>query len=764
MKRFKKQYIPLFILCAGFVAFFAIPPKRDILYPEEFRSFVIVDRDSKILREVLSKDYKTSIWTSLDNMSEWIIEATIIYEDKRFRTHSGVDVIALARALIENIKAGRIVSGGSTITMQVAKMAISFKNRNLFTKLYEILYALKLELYLNKKDILEIYLNRAPYGFQNFGIAAASKFYLNKPANHISVGEACLFAVIPKSPSRLNPYINPEKAIKGRNKILKKLLLQKTIDSLSFSLAMREPLPFVPQELNFRAPHFVDYIISELYRLDIKNPKTIITTLDIDLQEDLEKLLKTTLKSMKRYNMNQGAILVMNTETSEILAMIGSQDYFGSDAGQVNGCLAKRQPGSAIKPFTYILALRDGFTKASILPDVPMEFQLPDGSRFAPKNYSKKYNGPVWLKEALGASLNVPTVYLVDRLGVERLYNLLKVLKFESLDKAAEFYGLSLTLGAGEVKLLELVRAYRAIARGGCLDMERSIIEIIDIHNNILKIESNEEKMLFTDEIAYIITDILSDNSNRIKSFGEDNPLNLPFPCTAKTGTSKDYRDNWCVGFTSKYVIGVWVGNFDGSPMKGVSGISGAAPLFRDIMIELHRDANPLAFEQPPGLVHLEVCAFSGKIPGSLCTNVVDEIFILGTEPYEICDECSRYGESKDKFYKSLYSGQADLKYPNDIEQERSYGNYKLHILTPTDGDIFKIDPQISLQSQAIVFKVETDEDIERVIFKLDGKILAEREYPFKYVWVPLPGEHLLEVKPVIPKMDEIQRVVFRVL
>lgn len=763
MKKVKKIYIPLYILCLGLVAFFVMPLDRERLYPTDFCSYLIVDRNGETLREVLSKDYTTSIWTPLDNMSEWVIKATIAHEDKRFWIHPGVDVIALTRALVNNIKAGRIVSGGSTITMQAAKMALNFKNRNIITKLYEMLYALKLELYLKKKDILEIYLNRAPYGFQNFGIAAAAKFYQNKPASHISLGEASLLAVIPKSPSKLNPYTSPHRAIKERDKILKLLLSQKVIDSLSFSLAMKEDLPFIPQELNFRAPHFVDYIIGELERSGIENPKIVVTTLDINLQEELEKLLVTTLKSQKRYNMSQGAILVMDAETSEILAMIGSKDYFEPEAGQVNGCLAKRQPGSAIKPFTYILALNNGFTSASILPDVPMEFQLPDGSRFAPKNYSKRYNGPVWLKEALGSSLNVPTVYLLEKIGVEQLYNLLKNLKFESLDKGAEFYGLSLTLGAGEVRLLELVRAYRAIAKGGCLDMERAIMKVVDVHNNRVKLETTQKKALFSEEIAYIITDILSDNSNRIKSFGEDNPLNLPFPCVAKTGTSKDYKDNWCVGFTNKYVVGVWVGNFDGSPMKGVSGISGAAPLFRDIMIELHRKAYPPAFEEPSALVHLKVCARSGEIPGPLCTNVVDEIFIPGTEPHETCNVCTEYSEKMARSYPFSYH-HTEHDNSTDTGLREPGGGDKLYIVTPTDGDIFKIDPQVSLRAQAIIFNAETDGAIERVLFKLDGTILTEKEYPFKYVWKPIPGEHVLEVIPDIPKTGEIHRIVFRVL
>jgi len=764
MKFLKKKYIFFSLLGLSLLLFFAIPPKRERLWPKNFCSFQVLDRNGKLLREVLSKDYKTSIWVPVDEISKWMVEATVLREDKRFRQHPGVDPLALVRALFENIKKRKIVAGGSTITMQGAKMALGFKNRNLFSKCIEILYALKIELHISKKEILEIYLNRAPYGFQNFGVEAASQFYFHKPAGQLSLGEASLLAVIPKSPSRLNPYIHPQRVLRERERLLKSLLSENVVDSLGFSLALQEHIPFVPGELNFKAPHFVDYVLMEIERSGIENPRKIVTTLDLELQENLEKLLFTTLESLKRHHVKQGAILVMNAQTGEILSMVGSKDYFDPEQGQVNGCLSLRQPGSAIKPFTYILALRDGLPASFILPDIPLEFGLSDGTLFAPRNYSWKYHGPVSLREALAASLNVPTVYLLDKIGVERLYNLLKELNFESLDKEPQFYGLSLALGAGEVKLLEMVRAYRTIARGGVLESERSILEMMDAYGKNLNWKT-EEKKIFSKEVACIITDILSDNSSRIKSFGEDSPLDLPFPCAVKTGTSKDYRDNWCVGFTTKYVVGIWVGNFEGFPMKGISGISGAAPLFRDIMIELHRKEYPPSFEESPFLVRLKVCIRSGKLPKDICPNVVEEVFIPGTEPDETCDVHYKYAGRVAEIYPPIYDKWLEENNLPVLRREgfASREDKRIRIVTPSNGDIFKIDPQVSLSSQGIVFRAEVDENIGAVLFKLDGEILCKSRYPFKYIWKPEAGEHKLEVIPDSKESCKVDRVVFRV-
>lgn len=757
-KIFSYMLIAVVLVIAGF---FAIPPNKDSLYPK-FTSFQIFDRNGRLLREVLSKDYKTSVWVSLNKMSPDMIKATILREDKRFFLHYGVDLYALIRAFYENIRNRKIISGGSTITMQVAKMALNLKKRNILTKILEVIYALKLELHLNKPEILEIYFNRTPYGNQTYGVEAASNFYFRKSAEQLSLGESCILSAIPTSPTRLNPYINSDLVLEQKKNLLKLLLEQNIVDSLRFFCAMKESLNIVTKNINFEAPHFIDFLLNEFDKYKVPNCSKITSTIDLNLQENLEKLTFTSIKSLRSYNVNQGAVLVMNSETGEILVMVGSKDYFDTKEGQVNGCLALRQPGSSIKPLLYILGLTYGIPVSVVLPDSVLEFRLPDGTLFAPRNYGNKYHGPTRAREALGSSFNVPTVYLLQKIGVQQFYNFLKDLNFHNLKQKTSFYGLSLALGAAEANLLEMVQAYRAIANGGIWTGERTILTSLSSPLTSLSENSHRHcepspirmgeawqshyfsnsKRVFSKESAYIITDILSDNASRLKAFGEDSPLNLPFPCACKTGTSKNFRDNWCIGFTKKYVVGVWVGNFDGSPMAGISGISGAAPLFRDIMIELHKNEYPQEFEEPPSLIHLKICGKTGKVASNNCQNLIEEIFIPGTEPRDTCNFA----------HESIHQSLMDNT-KKDFQ-----------IINPKQEDIYKIDPQVSYKVQSITFKVHSEQaKIEHVTFKLNNKILCTKSYPFEYYWHPKPGEYKLEAIGKGKSTTKIDQVVFKV-
>jgi len=703
------------IILLPITVFFFIPPDHNLLYPE-FNSFDITDRNGITLRHVLSKDYRTSSWKGIKEIPPGIIIATIVREDKRFFLHKGVDPIAMARAIYGNIKAHKIKSGGSTITMQVAKIVLNKRGRNLLTKILEIIYALKLEMHLNKAEILEIYLNRTPYGNQTYGIEAASQFYYGKPVEHLSLSEACVLSIIPKSPSILNPLRNKELIKKERDKILNKLLRMGLIDTLTYDCAINESIEFNEKNFIFNAPHFVDFILSQ--NID-KNCSKITSTIDINLQKNLEKMLFNLIKNLKKYNVNQGAIIVLDNKTGEILAMVGSRDYFDEDGGQVNGCLAPRQPGSSLKPFLYILALSNGIPMSYLMNDTITEFKLSDGTIFAPRNFGDKYHRLVRAREALGSSFNVPAVHILNIVGVEKFYNFLNTLHLSTIRKQPNFYGLSLSLGSAEVKLLELANAYRAIANKG-------------VWTDYKFIRDSRKKIgerVFSEEVAYIITDVLSDNSSRLKAFGDDSPLNLPFPCAVKTGTTKNFKDNWCVGFTEKYTVGVWVGNFDGSPMNGVSGISGAAPLFRDIMIELHRREYPGKFERPKSLIQIKICAKTGLIPGKNCS-VIEELFVPGTEPKETCNYCN-VGEVRYEPWRIV---------PDCMDKSAK----NIYILHPQDGDIFKLDPQIPYRNQAIAFKVYIDSTIESFSIKLNGNTLCKNTTTF--LWQPKLGKYELEV------------------
>jgi penicillin-binding protein 1C len=710
--------------------FLILPVDRTRLYPNDFNSICIYDRNGESLREALSFDYQTSVWVPLERISPWMILATIIREDKRFLFHPGLDVFALLRAASHNIRKGRVISGGSTITMQVAKMALRLKGRNLLNKALEMAYALKLELHLSKAEIIQIYLNRIPYGNQTYGVEAAARFYFRKNANQLSLGESCMLALIPRAPTLLNPYAAPGVLTHTRSSLLTSMRKRGCIDDITCQMAMQEPVQLVDQELNFEAPHFVDYILGQLNR-ERSSAARIITTIDLSLQKDLQKLLSTTLRSMKGYNVNQGAIIVMDVNTGEILAMVGSRDYFDAREGQVNGCISARQPGSTIKPFLYALAIQSGMRLSDVLPDTLVEFRLQDGTLFAPRNYGHRYHGPTRMREALASSFNVPAVYLIEKLGVNKFYYLLQRLGFTFLDKGALHYGLSLGLGAGEVTLLELVNAYRVFMLQGTLDEVRTIRAMYDRQGNRITQAKHPVVNVFSAETAHLITDMLSDNTARFKAFDIDNALHLPFTCAVKTGTSKDYRDNWCVGYTTAYAVGVWVGNFSGAPMQGVSGISGAAPLFRSIMVELHRDNTPTAFYAPKSLIHRQICARSGKIASPRCSNLIEETFTKGSEPVEICES---------------HAGVVHSASPLIVRKEESVSKDEVKIVNPKNGDIYKIDPQVSNESQRIKFSIIAGTDVQRIAMRIDESPLQTQELPFEYLWSPTPGEHTLEI------------------
>jgi penicillin-binding protein 1C len=721
------EYIFLFVILAIAIVF-VTPVSRGRLYPAGFNSIEICDRNGELLREVLSYDYKTSVWVPLEKIAPWFITATILREDKRFLFHPGIDVLALARAAFDNIRRRCIFSGGSTITMQVAKMALKLENRNVFSKLLEMIFAFKLELWLTKEQILEIYLNRAPYGNQTYGVEAASRFYFGKDACQLSLAESCTLVPIPQAPSLLNPYRSADVLLKARDGILLLLMQRGFVDSLVYDIARNESLKLHDKGMYFEAPHFVDYLLTNTVR-HTAGATRIITTLDAALQSDFQKLLFSTLESIKDHNVNQGAILVMDAHNGEILVMVGSKDYFDAREGQVNACLAPRQPGSSIKPFLYALALESGMRLSDLLPDTLIEFRLADGTSFAPRNYSQQYHGPTRLREALASSFNVPAVFLIERLGIQRFYELLKSLRFDTIKEGWHHYGLSLSLGAAEVTLVELVNAYRVFACGGTFT-DFQTIRLTEGHSGELMRKHCEK--IFSEEVAYLISDVLCDNAGRFKAFDVDNALRLPFACAVKTGTSKDYRDNWCIGYTTDYVVGVWVGNFDGAPMQGVSGISGAAPLFRNVMLELHRDKSPKVFKKPTTLQERTICVHSGDLAGPACVNVIGETYINGTEPRDTCGV-------------HLFCEQ-DCPATHPKLKKRNLAPNEITIQNPSNGDIYSIDPHVSRESQRIKFQVMAGEEVRAVRIRIDGVEISDEVNPFTYLWTPARGEHILEV------------------
>lgn len=769
-----------------------IPAAR--LSSSDVESLRIVDRHGILLREVLSSADGRGRWITLQQISPHILLSLIHTEDRNFLYHKGVDPAAIVRAAVQNISSGRIVSGGSTITQQLARQIYSLP-RSPFGKIAEMWLALRLEHTLNKSEILEQYLNRVPFGNQTFGIAAASRLYFNKPPSHLTLAEAALLTGLPQAPSAYDPFRHLDRARARQQRVLRGMQNSGVIDSTKFNAAINEVLTISSRPKNFLAPHACDLALGLLS--STPPSREVRLTIDASLQIQVEKLLAGNLKQLERANVTNGAVLVIDNQTGDILALVGSADYFDdAHQGQVNGALALRQPGSALKPFTYGLAFERGFTAASILPDILTHAPLEAGAGdFTPTNYDGHFHGPVRLRTALACSFNVPAVRVMETLGAAPLLERLRSAGFTSLNKSAQHYGLGLTLGNGETSLLELTRAFLALANDGVVKNIRLFTD-----NSLAPLSPVPEHQVFSREIAFLLADILRDDAARIPAFGEGSVLDLPFPCAVKTGTTKDFRDNWTVGFTSDYTVGVWVGNFDGEAMRQVSGVSGAGPIFRDIMLTLHRNSLPLPMAKPEALIAQSICTISGSLPNEFCPNQMTEYFLPGAEPTAICD-WHRIFEApvKDEIHfistlASNVTSQLALIYPPlyqpwaqsegiaqplllrraNSEERRATSNERpasriphlasrIQITFPDDGDIFKIDPVLRPEFQTLLLECVVDGDFDKVTWFIDGKPIATVGPPFHARWRLKRGEHVVQLR-ARNKISEIISATKRIL
>ena len=742
-----------FLFTFSCLIYIFIPIKsKDLIKTSDF-SGVILDRNGNILRNVFSEnDVITSEFVDLNKISTNMKKAIVSVEDKRFYSHIGIDFKSVMRACLLNLKDMKIVAGGSTITQQLAKLILKNKQRTFWAKFCETLLALRMELYLDKEEILALYLNRVSYGTYLQGIGEASECYFTKRPSELSIAQSAFLAAIPLLPSYYDPYRNIEAVLEREKLILSLMKNQGLISESEYKNALDEKIVIQSPNFKFEAPHFCDYIISEYNKNGKKVHGSIRTTLDLDLQHEVENILNASILSLHEQNVTNGAVLVIDNQTGDILSMVGSVDFFAKD-GQVNGCLSTRQAGSTLKPFVYALSLESGKTAADIIPDIKITVNDLNGS-FSPLNYDRKYHGPVRLRNALACSYNVPAFRTAMDIGVGNLYKRLKELGFSSLDKKPDWYGPGIALGNGEVSLKELVSAYRCFSNHG------KTINIKFLINETV----HESDYVFSDKVSYIIFDILSDNEARTPAFGRNSYLRLPFKCAVKTGTTKNYRDNWCIGTTSEYTVGVWVGNFDNSSMKNISGVTGAGPIFNKVMKYLYRDKKPLDVKIPEGIIEKKICALSGKLPNPYCKDLVKELFI--SFPSEECDYHKllkidvRTGDLASNYTPSKYIKEKVCEIYPDIyyEWEKEKGikifsekiisdfltsRNNLKITFPSDGDVFVIDKTVEHDYQKIVFHLIGGKN--KVTWKLNGKKIADTTEPFSFEWNLEKGTYILE-------------------
>ncbi|AWV89688.1 penicillin-binding protein 1C [Bradymonas sediminis] len=653
MKRRAKIPLILAVVCGVCALFFGAwvwftPFDDRLLSAQNITSTRIVDRYGRGLREVLGSSQGRARQVELEQISDHLINATVHAEDRRFWAHSGVDPLAIGRASWQNMRNLEVISGASTLTQQVVKLLRSGNaSRNLLNKFSEAVLAIRLEKSASKQEILAQYLNRAPYGNQLFGVSAASWMYFDKPPAQLSLAEAALLAGIPRAPSLYNPYEDLAGAKKVQERILNLMRERGVISAIQYETAVAEKLVILRPDRRVLAPHFSEYVLTELRNRGAEDdlnahPKLIRTTLDLDLQKTVQDIVRAELSLLEKKNVHQAAVVILDTQTSEVLAWVGSQDYWAEEHGGANdGVLALRQPGSALKPFVFGAFFEQGYRAAETLADFPTEFPTEKGV-YIPKNYDRAYHGPVSARAALASSLNIPAVMVAQTVGVKKVLDTLRDFGMDTFDQDDAHYGLGVALGNGEVRLRDLTAAYATLGRLGTRKELRIFLDdALPAPTKPTFRTSVKDAQIFSPETAYILMDILSDDAARAQGFGRYSALYFPYRVAAKTGTSDGFRDNWTFAVTPEYTIGVWAGNFDASPMQRSSGITGAAPIMRQVTQALYPDAANAGdvpwFPRPDAVETHRVCTLSGHKPGPHCPTTRLELFSAEAAPEEAC-------------------------------------------------------------------------------------------------------------------------------
>jgi penicillin-binding protein 1C len=690
-----------------------------------FQSTTILDRNGEILYEPLAASGSRAQWLTAEKLPPLIVEATIAAEDHRFASHHGIDPRAIARATLHNVRARRVVEGGSTITQQVAKLLLRSRDRSLTTKLRETVIAIRLEHRYTKREILAMYLNLAPYGNQINGVARASRMYFATPPENLTAAQAAFLAALPQRPSAFNPLRNPDVA-RARQRLV---LAQMHLSMLDRQHALTERLRFASTAAPSLAMHFIEHVVSGgEATLPVSSPHgqarspVIRTTLDARLQRAVAGIIQAHRADLIRHGAHSAAVAVLDNATGEWLAWEGSGDYFDDGfGGAIDGVVTARQPGSTLKPFTYALAFEDGETPATVIADVPSHFPTAEqGIVYTPRNYDGRFRGPLRVRAALAGSENVPAVATLARLGPESLLRLLRNAGFGGLDRTADYYGLGLTLGDAEVTLQQLVTAYAAFARGG-MQVETTMLARDAVP---------AARRLVSARTAFYITDILSDPDARAYAFGTGGSLDFPFPVAVKTGTSQSYRDNWTIGYTKDVTVGVWVGNFDRRELRGSSGMTGAAPIFHGVMLAAMQrargrlpigDTTPL-LAPPPDVEQVEICTLSGLRPSPWCESVRKEWLPVKDTPRF----CSWHHDGSID-WPAEYRTWAKQTQPRSAQPPVKTAHHSpLRIANPPDGATYLIDPTLRLEFQTLRLRAVTPTHVQ---WQIDGRTVPP-EWP----------------------------------
>jgi len=701
---------------------------------------------------VLQRDGEAGlrIPVTLDQVSALMREATIAAEDQRFAHHPGVDPLAMVRAAV-HFRSQR--SGASTITQQLARrLYLDGGGGPLpLRKARESLIAFQLEAHRSKDEILALYLNDVYYGRGAYGVEAAARTYFGISAANLDLGSAAFLAGLPQRPSALDPIEDDRPARARQAYVLDRMAADGSVSRAEAEAAKLQPLNLLAPLEPAVAPQFVAFAMAELAQLRpdlaVRRDLVIETTLDAGLQVEAERLVRVHLESLRLRNVTNGAVVVVEPGSGRLLAMVGSAtDGDPAHGGAINMAIAPRQPGSALKPFLYAAAFENGYTPATALLDVPTTFSTPQGP-YAPQNYSHTFHGVVQLRTALASSLNVPAVRTLDTLGLDTLLDMANRFGLNTRPEA-ESYGLAITLGGSEVRLLDIAAAYAALGAGGAYAAPYAVSRVRDGAGRILyeRPKTPPQRALSTQH-SYLISDILSDRDARVLGFGQVTPFDLPFRTAVKTGTTTGFRDNWTLGYTPEVAVGVWVGNADGSPMRDVSGVDGAGPIWHDVMMAAARDRAMSWRERPPGIVEATVCAPTGLLPGSDCPFPQREQFVAGTVPTQ-----------RERYWVRDVSGDISINPPLEAQAwardvgfriAATGGSERLHFVQPGAGSVFFFSPE--LRSQEVVLRVASPPGAGLVSFRINGREIGQAPAgDGRLVWRLEPGAHRVEASATL--------------
>ena len=645
----------------GYVSIAATLPSTSELETQAtnlFTSSQIYDRDGNLLYELIDPNGGRRTTVPLSKISPWLTKATIATEDPRFYNHPGFDLIGIARAIIQNIREGDLVSGASTIAQQLVRNLVlpEGTERTLNRKIREVVLAAEVTRSYPRDKILEIYVNSINYGNLAYGIEAASRLYFNTDAVSLTLAEASLLAGLPQSPAVYDPF-TPEGrqyALARQKTVLRLMRENGDITAEQAQLAGRamESYTFTapPNEFTAKAPHWVVYIkqlveqefgVAMLYRGGLK----IYTTLDPKMQATAESVVREQIAALADKHVTNAGLIALEPATGKIVAMVGSADFTDAAiSGQVNMTLRPRQTGSVIKPLTYLAAFEKGWTPATVLWDIPVSYTDTAGNIYQPRNYDGKFHGPQSIRSSLANSYNIPAVKALVDVTIPEFLKLARRLGIDTLTRPD--YGPALTLGGGEVPLIEMTGAFQVFANNGVYQPPIAIERVEQADGKLVcqfdqnapgvplcQTIDNTGVSLVRPQHAYLITNMLADNDARTPAFGPNSALKLARPAAVKTGTTNDYRDNWTIGYTPDLLTGVWVGNADNSEMQGISGVTGAGPIWHNFMTAALADRPVIDFARPSGIVELEVCADSGTQPSPYCPNRKREIFWVDQPP-----------------------------------------------------------------------------------------------------------------------------------